>query len=130
MKYKLIVLDMCHNRAIQYVGFAYDLDSNAIEDFITARHDLGDCLYMFTDVDIETIDIADAPRTDVTLSAAAIESLTDVIHQYGNIVSLSPVFDRGAHFSAKRIAADFAAAAHKANSNFDIEKFMAACGFK
>ena len=129
MAYKLLVLDLCHNRAIQYVGFTYDLDSNAIEDFIAARHDLGDCLYMFTDVDIETIDIADVPRTDVTLSAAAIESFADVIHLYGNMVSLLPTFDEGARHGARQIAADFAATAHKANSNFDIEKFMAACGF-
>lgn len=52
---KLIVLDLRHNRAVVYTGFEFELDSDQIEDFIAERHDVGDCLWMFTDVDIEQI---------------------------------------------------------------------------
>lgn len=51
--YRLIVLDLRHNRAIEYVGFERQLDSDEIEDFVADRHDLGDCLWMFTDTQIE-----------------------------------------------------------------------------
>jgi hypothetical protein len=53
--YKLIVLDLRHNRAIEYTGFEVELDSDQIEDFVAERHDPGDCLWMFTDVNIEQV---------------------------------------------------------------------------
>jgi hypothetical protein len=47
--WKLVVLDHRHNRVVVYTGFSADRTADELEDFIADRHDLNDCVWMFTD---------------------------------------------------------------------------------